>query len=204
MANYEFTVDWFTNKAGAWARLLDPNPPGNVLEIGSWEGRSSCYIVDRFAAKHPLQLFCVDTWGGGIEHGRWTMSEVESRFDRNLAIAVEQAPHPVRLRKIRCHSAAALAQLIVEFAEPPFDLIYVDGSHQAPDVLTDAVLAFRLLRVGGVMIFDDYQWRMKPPLGDNPLTRPRPAIDAFARLFADKLRRLECHPQQYAVRKTEA
>ena len=38
------------------------------------------------------------------------------------------------------------------------DFIYVDGSHQAHDVLCDAILSFKLLRVGGIVCFDDYLW----------------------------------------------
>ena len=34
----------------------------------------------------------------------------------------------------------------------------MDGSHHARDVLQDAVLAWGLLRPGGYMIFDDYEW----------------------------------------------
>lgn len=37
-----------------------------------------------------------------------------------------------------------------------FDLIYVDGGHSAADVLADAILSFSLLRVGGILVFDDY------------------------------------------------
>lgn len=39
-----------------------------------------------------------------------------------------------------------------------FDLIYIDGSHMRLDVLTDAVMAWQLLRVHGILVFDDYEW----------------------------------------------
>lgn len=39
-----------------------------------------------------------------------------------------------------------------------FDFYYVDGSHVAPDVMADAVLGWRLLKPGGIMVFDDYEW----------------------------------------------
>ncbi len=39
-----------------------------------------------------------------------------------------------------------------------FDVVYVDASHMAGDVLSDAVLAWKLLAPGGIMIFDDYAW----------------------------------------------
>lgn len=40
----------------------------------------------------------------------------------------------------------------------PFDVVYVDGSHQGPQVLGDAVMADALLRPGGMLIFDDFEW----------------------------------------------
>jgi predicted O-methyltransferase YrrM len=36
-----------------------------------------------------------------------------------------------------------------------YDLIYIDGSHFPADVLEDAVLSWRLLKPGGMLIFDD-------------------------------------------------
>jgi len=50
------------------------------------------------------------------------------------------------------------------------------------------VLAFRLLRVGGVMVFDDYLWSMETALQADPLNMPKPAIDAFATIFMRKVR----------------
>ena len=49
-----------------------------------------------------------------------------------------------------------LSNLISQGHKESFDFIYIDPSHQAPDILTDAVLAFKLLRLSGVMVFDDY------------------------------------------------
>ena len=39
-----------------------------------------------------------------------------------------------------------------------FDVVYVDGSHTADDVLADAILSWGLLKTGGIVIFDDYLW----------------------------------------------
>ena len=73
-----------------------------------------------------------------------------------------------------------LAKLITENQE--FDFIYVDGSHTAPDVMTDACLAWGMLKKGGIMLFDDYLW------GDVPgmLHRPKIAVDYFATLFSEE------------------
>ena len=115
------------------------------------------------------------------------MAGVERRFDRNVSQAISLAEAPVDFRKCKRESLVALSDFIAG-ASQPFDLIYVDGSHTAPDVLTDAVLAFHLLRVGGVVIFDDYLWSMEAPLNVDPLNMPKPAIDAFTTVFMRKVR----------------
>jgi hypothetical protein len=46
--------------------------------------------------------------------------------------------------------------------------------------LQDAVDAFALLRVGGIMAFDDYEWGWNL----HRVNTPRLAIDAFLRTFA--------------------
>ena len=63
-----------------------------------------------------------------------------------------------------------------------FDLIYVDGSHFAKDVLSDSVLGWELLRVGGVMVWGDYRWSTPWDDVKNPLpphATPRAAVDGF-------------------------
>jgi hypothetical protein len=64
-----------------------------------------------------------------------------------------------------------------------FDIIYIDGSHQGDDVLTDAVLAWGLLKEGGTLIFDDYVW--EESWADE--VAPRVAIDTFVTLFRRSL-----------------
>lgn len=132
------------------------------------------------------------------------MSEVERRFHHNTTLAVERAPHHVHFVVHKGRSDEMLAQLLVQGARGYFDLVYIDGSHEAPDVLADAVLAFRLLRTGGVMIFDDYLWAEALPGGVDPIRCPKPAIDAFLNLYC---RKMELFPaplsQVYAVKVAE-
>lgn len=64
-----------------------------------------------------------------------------------------------------------------------FDFIYVDGSHLAKDVLTDAVMCWPLLKPSGVIAFDDYEWEGHRP----PHDRPQAGIDAFESVFKPQL-----------------
>jgi predicted O-methyltransferase YrrM len=78
--------------------------------------------------------------------------------------------------------------LLSQQPRPQFDFIYVDGSHQAADVLLDASMAFRLLRLGGIMVLDDYLWHETQAGNRDPLTVPKMAIDAFINCHFNRLR----------------
>lgn len=61
-----------------------------------------------------------------------------------------------------------LASLLRDHPEPIFDYMFIDGAHTwAIDALT-TLLADRLLKPGGFMAFDDYDWT----LGHSPALRP--------------------------------
>lgn len=185
-AGYEFTQDWFDANIPTWDPLIGDLRPTRILEIGAFEGRSTCYLIERCSPYCIPTVVCVDTWGGGIEHDASAMGEVEARFDRNIERATAKVSGRAAVRKMKAQSANALARLVAD-GEDAFDLIYIDGSHQAPDVLTDAVLAYRLLRTGGLMVFDDYLWSMEAPGAQDPFNMPKPAIDAFINIFQRKV-----------------
>lgn len=184
---YNFSQDWFSNHIPTWSQILARLRPTRVIEVGCYEGRATSYLIETCAPFGPLHINCVDTWDGSVDLPAERMVGVEDRFDENTRLAIGRAGTPVSLKKVRRKSSVALAGLIAA-GEEQFDLIYIDGSHTAPDVLVDAVLAFQLLRVGGVMIFDDYLWSMEPPLFVDPLNMPKPAIDVFTTIFMRKVR----------------
>jgi len=199
---FEFTTDWFSRFASVWRQLLERHPPSRILEIGSYEGRAACFLVETCAAVRDIELHCVDTWQGGVEHEAGAMPAVEGRFDRNIASAMAAAPHKVDFHKHKSFSAPAMVRLLADGRAETFDLIYVDGSHQAPDVLADAVLAFMLLKVGGLLIFDDYLWSMEGAGRQDFYNMPKPAIDAFVNLYQRKLSVVGAPLYQLYMRKT--
>lgn len=198
---YDLTNNWFEVGArGIWDALIPSIKPARILEIGSYEGASLCYLIDALGQQQAVEAHCVDSWEGGVEHAGLNMSAVEARFDANVALATASATHPFTLVKHKGYSDVQLARLLADGKAGYFDFIYVDGSHQAPDVLCDAVLAFRLLRIGGMLIFDDYIWGYGGAACD-PLNAPKLAIDSFMNIYARKLAMLNAPALQKYVQK---
>jgi predicted O-methyltransferase YrrM len=199
---YEFTVDWFSRCIPVWNDIVPRFKPKRILEIGSYEGRSTCYLIEKFGGAGGLEIHCVGTWEGGVEHDKTSMPGVERRFDNNVAFAKKTIGKPVEIKKHKRHSSLALAELITFGQVQKFDVVYIDGSHQAADVLTDCVLSFQLLRVNGLMIFDDYIWTNEATGKQDAFNLPKPAIDAFLNIFQRKMRLFENVPlyQLYAVK----
>jgi SAM-dependent methyltransferase len=190
---------WFEGARPAWDKLLPRINPRRVLEVGSFEGASTIYLIETLSRTGPLEIHCIDTWEGGIEHTGEDMPSVEARFTHNTEQAIDAAPHPVDLKVHKGPSDIGLARLLSQGLGGYFDFIYIDGSHQAPDVLCDATLGFKLLRRGGVMIFDDYLWFEDLPYGKDLLRCPKPAIDAFVNLHFRSLDVLWDPPYPYQL-----
>jgi len=184
MSEYQFTKDWFGWAPPVWEQLI-PMLSGEAgerkfLEIGSFEGRSTVWIMENMMQMGDY-LYCIDTWEGGEEHGAEDMGTVFKRFRANVQAAREKTGIK-SVGHSRQSSVEGIAELISGWAGT-YDFIYIDGSHIAKDVLTDACMAWQMLKPKGIMVFDDYVW-------GNPrdvLHRPKVAIDAFVNIFAEEV-----------------
>lgn len=185
----QFTNTWFQGHVATWDAIVPTYNPSKILEVGSYEGQSICHLIQLMGKVHPLEVDCIDTWAGGQEHSGINMSAVEQRFDHNVAKACSSVPNLVNVVKIKSHSFMGLTDLVAQKRLNYYDLIYIDGSHETPDVLADLVIAFRLLRVGGLMILDDYLWGLG--VDAQPLLNPKLAIDSFLNCYQ---RKIQPHP----------
>lgn len=202
-STYEFTNGWFrgnvfgsgmvVNIPEIWNSVLERRDISRVLEIGSYEGQSACYLIKRLGTRGG-SLTCVDTWAGSAEHtSKIDMDQVERRFDANTQLALSEISDvSVELIKIKERSVTALTQII--HADIEFDLVYIDGSHNSQDVLFDLVMSFQLLKIGGLIICDDYLWDYGYRLTNDINSCPKPAIDAFCSIFNSSVRILRGFP----------
>lgn len=117
--------------------------PGiRALEIGSFEGRSTLWLCQHILTGVGARVDCVDLFAPDPVYG-----DYHARFRQNTAAFADRiTEHPG-------YSFDSLRRI-----EGEFDFIYIDGWHSAFGALADGVMTWPLLKVGGVMIFDDYLW----------------------------------------------
>jgi predicted O-methyltransferase YrrM len=180
-----FTQDWVSGQCEQWRRHLARfagHQGVRMLEIGSYEGRSAAWFLDNVLTHSTARLVCVDPFNDPRQ---------EARFDSNVKVCGAGAK--VEKRKGR-------SELVIpELERESFDVIYVDGSHEAPNVMLDAMVSWELLKPGGVLIFDDYDWEVQLPAG----LRPQLAIDLLLKSHLGKYEVLE-KGHQVAIAKKRA
>lgn len=190
--NYHFTTDYFSENIPRLCNIhlshLKNKENVSILEIGSWEGRSCCWFLDNILTGKNSTITCIDTWQGSMEHQLIDSKNfIWQTFNNNIKNFPSEK---VIIKK------GFSKDVLKDPTLGKYDFIYIDGSHTTVDVLTDAVLSFPLLKVGGVMIFDDFLWTVY----EDPLLCPRIGIEAFLNCFQRKYVVLEIG-YQVAIKK---
>jgi predicted O-methyltransferase YrrM len=174
-----FSSNWTRGRA-YWGEMFDAlglngKPELRFLEIGCFEGRASLWMLENVLTDPTSRLDVIDTFEGSPEFEVMGIDGATlNRFTRNVA------PYADQVTVMQGMSGTVLRTLP---AVETYDFIYVDGSHAAPDVLTDAVLAWPLLKQRGVMVFDDYLWVLR----GSEHERPGIGIDAFRSAFGAQM-----------------
>lgn len=195
-AKYAFQHYWFDEFVRSeWEQLTQPlhGKKLQVLEIGAFEGASTTWILDNLMSHPESTLTSIDTFQGGMEHQQmssYNIDLLEARFRAN----VSKSPQVSKLTVLKARSDDALVDLRVKGAV--FDFIYIDASHAAIDVLHDSVMSWRMLEVGGTMLFDDFTW--KGYLED--CYNPRIAIQAFLHCAAPEVEMKQTESQMWVTK----
>ena len=161
--------NWFVGQQYNFENHLAPlvNKPNlRFLQIGVYTGDASVWLCENVLRQKTSFLYDVDTWEGSeeSEHTQIDFDKVFKYYERRTS------PYQTVIR-LKMTSDEYFAGKI----ETRFDFIYIDGDHTSHQVGKDAENAWKLLKPGGIMAFDDYRWGedLKPEL------TPKPAIDRF-------------------------
>lgn len=147
-------------------RYIESVRPRFIVEVGTWLGGSAVHMghLLRAAGLGEGCILCVDTWLGSSEHF------LQDQERRQLKIANGRATfYDDFMRNVVDHglqdiivpfsiTSIAAAEVLRERNFRP-DLIYLDGDHTPRGVRADLELYWDILRPGGVLLGDDFDWQ---------------------------------------------
>jgi|GEM_PF-1104180 len=164
---YRFTSLWFDCNIKEWQKTLARfiNKPNlSFLEIGSYEGRSTIWLLENILTDKSSKITCIDIFNSYYSY----------IFDENI----KRGKYNNKVTKLNGKSIEILRNLNFN----SYDFIYIDGDHSHTAILEDTILCWELLKINGIMIFDDYKIETKID------QKPKIAIDAFLKVFKDKIK----------------
>jgi SAM-dependent methyltransferase len=150
-----------------FARLITEIKPKRVIEVGSWHGLSAITMAKALKELGMgSTLICVDTWLGAVEF--W--DDQKHTKERNLLLKHGYPQVYYQFLSNVVHNN--VQDVILPFPNTSFiaakffkntkytaNLIYIDGSHEYTDVISDCREYWDIVEPGGVMFGDDWSWR---------------------------------------------
>lgn len=163
---YQITHAWYRELLGSYQLLVDepraeklhfkPDEPRLIVEIGVYEGASTCWWSDNFMDHPSSRLISIDPFTGNDEY-RQNREKFPTLDDIEL-IARTNAAKSKNAGKIDIRKGCSwdLFPAVNAELKQPIDILYIDGEHTPNAVCRDLALYYPLLRSGGALIIDDY------------------------------------------------
>ena len=182
-----FSNKWFLNNFDIFSFFLpqDKNSKFVYLEVGCFEGLSSFFVLSEYKAVDATLLDIWDMPNPNSKTLSHNFNSIENTFDDNLS--------RFNFTKIKDDSVVAMRKLFKQ--NKSFDFIYIDGSHNGEDILSDAIEAFKILKKEGLIFFDDFLQHDK-----NRALQSYEGIEKFLNLYSNYLK-IEYFQNNLVVRK---
>lgn len=122
-----------------------------VVEVGSFKGKSTCYLAAGAKAGNGADVFAVDPWDlPGNVTGRFGFAEPSTRetFDRQI--------RSMRLGQRITPLQGFGVDVAGYWSGPQVGLLFIDGDHEEISVRADFDAWSAHLAPGAVVVFDDY------------------------------------------------
>lgn len=197
MKKYNFTQDWFNSNDLEQFLPIGIKDEIHILEIGSFEGKSTVWFIDNLLNNEKSTITCIDPWTSYNQKydslNSYDKNIVNKEFNDLTDGYIFSDEYETFLKNITETNKISQVNIMEGFSDvilpylmstqKKYDIIFIDGNHTAPYVLSDAVMSWKLLSVNGIMIFDDYLWELSKP----ETLRPKIAVDNFISNYADYL-----------------
>jgi predicted O-methyltransferase YrrM len=166
-----------------WTDVIPPTHEKiTYLEIGAHSGSNAISVAQTYGTHIDSKIYCIDPWCDYDDYDEYKglQDKTYSNFLKNVkAVNLES-----KIVSIRGFSNTE----IPKFEDSFFDMIFIDGNHEPEYVLEDAVLSFRKLKVGGYLIFDDWNFEGVYSRGPNGTTR---GIEAFMNAYGNRIKHIK-------------
>tara|TARA_Y200000002_G_scaffold381983_1_gene397557 strand:+ start:820 stop:2850 length:2031 start_codon:yes stop_codon:yes gene_type:complete len=163
---------WYSWRSALAKFYKTPPLQLNILEVGCYQGEATSWFLRNLCQNSKSRMYAIDTFEGSPEYVETDFISIKEAFYRNI----QKTGKDSQVTVMETTSYLGLIELNKQNKSKPFlDIIFIDASHEAADVMSDGVLSFPLLKEGGVMIFDDYIWEKLV----QKHYQPKLAIDAF-------------------------
>ena len=137
------TTDYFSINTYYWDSIINKNfKEFSYLEIGSFEGNSALYILKNFKTK---KVICIDVWDKFDNKDKDENLKTFERFNSNLNEFLG-----------RFSFFKSTSDEYFKNNNEKFDIIYIDGWHEASQVYKDINNSWDRLNLNGIIICDDY------------------------------------------------
>jgi hypothetical protein len=159
-------------------RIAGQFAPLRALEIGVFAAESAEWFLDNILVCTGDQYVGIDPWADGLFQGhnrKRTGAEIEEIARQRLTRFTDRV---VLLKRTSAEAFRDLTLCELHLRPESFGLIHVDGWHSGEHVAHDSIMAWPLLQVGGLILWDDYHSRSYPAV--------REAVDAFLALIGDR------------------
>ena len=179
-----FHADWFSQNIPTWEKFLSHlkgQESIRGLEIGCWEGQSACWLLQNIFTAKTSKLTVIDPFLGNPEN---VVEGYEEQVPEIFEANIKEIGASDRVELLKMKSISALRHMNLH--DDSLDFAYIDGSHVTTDVLMDLCLTWPLVKKGGIIIIDDYQYAR---LAMDAV--PRHAIDIFQLIFRKEI--IELH-----------
>lgn len=127
---------------------------GDIVEIGSWQGRSTGYLAESIRASGNGRLFAIDHFKGNAGKEDQYMIEKEDLSDlKNTFISNMKRANLwefINLLNMDCEKA------VKRIKENSIRFIFIDGNHSQEGVEKDIRLFLPKMKQGGIIVFDDF------------------------------------------------
>ena len=186
-----YTVNWFNPEAFNILEKYKNKSNVNFLEIGAFEGMGTNYFIDNFITGDNSFITCIDPWIKYSESTVTKMNEWDNLINENTYnIFINNTNYNKKKLIIK----RGLSSDILPKLEKIYDFIFIDGDHSEQAVWLDAIYSFKILRINGIIIFDDYEWN----LGDKS---PKKAIDKFLDEYKSYIKVILKNSQHVVIQK---